>query len=166
VITAIVLVHVAADRIPEAAQAIADLDGVDEVYSCAGDVDLIAMVKVAQHEQLADVIAGGSARSTVVRSTDTHNRLPLVVTGRTPRRPSTSGSTPDGRPAARGATVLKPAAAPRSRTDTSTQRVSICSPAPESTARSARSSAAAKAACTSVGGPAATPSNATSAPAA
>ena len=56
-ITAIVLVHVAADRIPEAAQAIADLDGVDEVYSCAGDVDLIAMVKVAQHEQLADVIA-------------------------------------------------------------------------------------------------------------
>ncbi|MBL8925624.1 MAG: Lrp/AsnC family transcriptional regulator, partial [Pseudonocardia sp.] len=35
-ITAIVLVHVAADRIPEAAQSIADLDGVDEVYSCAG----------------------------------------------------------------------------------------------------------------------------------
>ena len=36
VITAIVLVHTATDRIPEAAQAIADLDGVSEVYSCAG----------------------------------------------------------------------------------------------------------------------------------
>ena len=47
-ITAIVLVHTAADRIPETAQAIADLDGVSEVYSCAGDVDLIAVVKVAQ----------------------------------------------------------------------------------------------------------------------
>ena len=72
VITAIVLVHVAADRIPEAAQAIADLDGVDEVYSCAGDVDLIAMVKVAQHEQLADVIAGRLSKVDGVRSTDTH----------------------------------------------------------------------------------------------
>ena len=71
-ITAIVLVHVAADRIPEAAQAIADLDGVDEVYSCAGDVDLIAIVKVAQHEQLADVIAGRLSKVDGVRRTDTH----------------------------------------------------------------------------------------------
>ena len=71
-ITAIVLVHVAADRIPEAAQAIADLPGVDEVYSCAGDVDLIAMVKVAEHEQLADVIAGRLSKVDGVRRTDTH----------------------------------------------------------------------------------------------
>jgi DNA-binding Lrp family transcriptional regulator len=72
VITAIVLVHVAADRIPEAAQAIADLDGVDEVYSCAGDVDLVAVVRVREHEQLADVIAGGLSRVSGVRSTSTH----------------------------------------------------------------------------------------------
>ena len=71
-ITAIVLVHVAADRIPEAAQAIADLAGVDEVYSCAGDVDLIAMVKVARHEELADVIAGRLSKVDGVRRTDTH----------------------------------------------------------------------------------------------
>jgi DNA-binding Lrp family transcriptional regulator len=71
-ITAIVLIHVAADRIPEAAQAIADLDGVDEVYSCAGDVDLIAVVKVAEHEQLADVIAGHLSKVDGVRRTDTH----------------------------------------------------------------------------------------------
>ena len=72
VITAIVLVHVAADRIPEAAQAIADLDGVDEVYSCAGDVDLIAIVKVTRHEELADVIAGRLSKVDGVRRTDTH----------------------------------------------------------------------------------------------
>jgi len=72
VITAIVLIHVAADRIPEAAQAIADLDGVSEVYSCAGDVDLIAVVKVAEHEQLADVIAGHLSKVEGVRRTDTH----------------------------------------------------------------------------------------------
>ncbi|HZG90207.1 MAG TPA: Lrp/AsnC ligand binding domain-containing protein [Pseudonocardia sp.] len=71
-ITAIVLVHCATDRIPETAQAIADLDGVSEVYSCAGEVDLVAMVKVAQHEQLADVIAGRLSKVEGVRRTDTH----------------------------------------------------------------------------------------------
>lgn len=71
-ITAIVLVHTAADRIPETAQAIANLKGVDEVYSCAGDVDLIAVVKVREHEELAEVIAGGVSKVEGVRRTDTH----------------------------------------------------------------------------------------------
>lgn len=71
-ITAIVLVHTDADRIPEAAQEIADLDGVAEVYSCAGDVDLIAIVKVNEHEQLADVIAGKLSKIDGVQYTDTH----------------------------------------------------------------------------------------------
>jgi DNA-binding Lrp family transcriptional regulator len=57
-ITAIVNVSAAVDRIPEVAQAIADLDGVSEVYSVAGDVDLVAIVRVRRHEELADVIAG------------------------------------------------------------------------------------------------------------
>jgi DNA-binding Lrp family transcriptional regulator len=72
VITAIVLVRTAADRIPETAQAIADLDGVSEVYSCAGDVDLIAMVRVTEHDQLADVIAGRMSKVEGVVHTDTH----------------------------------------------------------------------------------------------
>ncbi|HTF51565.1 MAG TPA: Lrp/AsnC ligand binding domain-containing protein [Pseudonocardia sp.] len=71
-ITAFVLVHAAADSIPETAQAIADLDGVAEVYSCAGNVDLIAVVKVREHEHLADVIAGGLSKVPGVRQTDTH----------------------------------------------------------------------------------------------
>ncbi|MDX6217884.1 MAG: hypothetical protein QOG99_3468 [Frankiales bacterium] len=57
-ITAIVNISCAVDRIPEVAQAIADIEGVSEVYSVAGDVDLVAMVRVRQHEDLADVIAG------------------------------------------------------------------------------------------------------------
>ena len=71
-ITAIVLVHADADRIPETAQEIADLDGVTEVYSCAGDVDLVALVRVREHEELADVIAGRLSRVGGVRSTTTH----------------------------------------------------------------------------------------------
>ncbi|MFC5062317.1 Lrp/AsnC family transcriptional regulator [Actinomycetospora atypica] len=71
-ITAIVMIHVNADRIPEAAQAIAEVPNVSEVYSCAGDVDLVAMVRVREHEELADVIAGGVSRVPGVRDTTTH----------------------------------------------------------------------------------------------
>ena len=45
-ITAIVLVHAATDRIPEVAEAIVALDGVSEVYSVTGAADLVAMVRV------------------------------------------------------------------------------------------------------------------------
>ena len=71
-ITAIVLIHAVADSIPETAQAIADIEGVSEVYSCAGDVDLIAMVRVHTHEDLADLIPGKIGRVDGVIDTDTH----------------------------------------------------------------------------------------------
>ena len=70
-ITAIVNVSCAVDRIPEVAQAIADLDGVSEVYSVAGDVDLVAMVRVRRHEELADVIAGRLNKVEGVQATQT-----------------------------------------------------------------------------------------------
>ncbi|MQA09433.1 MAG: Lrp/AsnC family transcriptional regulator [Pseudonocardiaceae bacterium] len=71
-ITAIVLMHAAADTITEAAQAIADIDGVAEVYSCAGDVDLIAIVRVQTHEELADLVPGRISKVPGVLDTDTH----------------------------------------------------------------------------------------------
>jgi DNA-binding Lrp family transcriptional regulator len=72
VITAIVMVSVQADQIPEVAQTIADLDGVSEVYSVAGDVDLIAVVRVRDFDQIADVIAGKLSKVPGVVATDTH----------------------------------------------------------------------------------------------
>lgn len=71
-ITAIVLVHVESDRIPQVAEAIADLDGVSEVYSVTGGADLIAVVRVRRHEELADVIADRLSKVTGVRATETH----------------------------------------------------------------------------------------------
>lgn len=70
-ITAIVLVSVAVDRIPEVAAELAALPAVSEVYSVAGDVDLVAMVRVRQHEELADAIAGGLNRVQGVEATTT-----------------------------------------------------------------------------------------------
>jgi len=72
VITAIVMVSVDVHRIPEVAQLIAELDGVSEVYSVAGDVDLVAMVRVRRHEDLHEVIAGRLNKVDGVRSTQTH----------------------------------------------------------------------------------------------
>ena len=71
-ITAIVLVNADVDRIPEVAQAIAELDGVSEVYSVAGDADLIAMVRVREHEELNDVIADRLNKVQGVIGTNTH----------------------------------------------------------------------------------------------
>jgi DNA-binding Lrp family transcriptional regulator len=66
------MVSVQADQIPEVAQTIADLDGVSEVYSVAGDVDLIAVVRVRDFDQIADVIAGKLSKVPGVVATDTH----------------------------------------------------------------------------------------------
>jgi DNA-binding Lrp family transcriptional regulator len=71
-ITAVVLITAEADSIPEAAKAIAELDGVTEVYSVAGDCDLIAMVRVAQHDDLADVIADHLSKVPGVAGTATY----------------------------------------------------------------------------------------------
>jgi DNA-binding Lrp family transcriptional regulator len=56
-ITAIVLLQARPDRIPEVATLVAQIQGVREVYSVTGDVDLVAIVRVERQEALADIIA-------------------------------------------------------------------------------------------------------------
>ena len=68
---AVVLIQCEIDEISEAAQAIADIDGVSEVYSVAGEFDLVAIVRVAAHDQLASVIPGGIAKVEGVARTET-----------------------------------------------------------------------------------------------
>jgi DNA-binding Lrp family transcriptional regulator len=72
VITAIVLVHVAVDRIPEVAETIADIDGVSEVYSVTGDIDLIALLRVRDHDDVAALVPEGINKVSGVLSTETH----------------------------------------------------------------------------------------------
>jgi DNA-binding Lrp family transcriptional regulator len=71
-ITAIVMIDAATDAIPEVAEAVAELEGVSEVYSVAGDVDLIAVVRVREFEQIAEVVAGRINKVPGVLETDTH----------------------------------------------------------------------------------------------
>jgi DNA-binding Lrp family transcriptional regulator len=68
---AVVLIQCAVDEISEAAQVIADIDGVSEVYSVAGEWDLVAIVRVPAHEDLATTIPGGIAKVEGVERTET-----------------------------------------------------------------------------------------------
>lgn len=71
-ITAIVLIQTSAAELTEAAQEIADIEGVSEVYSCAGDVDLIAVLRVSDHEEIAAIVPGRINKVAGVLDTDTH----------------------------------------------------------------------------------------------
>jgi DNA-binding Lrp family transcriptional regulator len=71
-ITAIVFVKADVARIPEVAEAIAALDGVSEVYSVTGQIDLIAMIRVRDHEEVAATIADRLNKVPGVLETETH----------------------------------------------------------------------------------------------
>ncbi|MQA88151.1 MAG: Lrp/AsnC family transcriptional regulator [Streptosporangiales bacterium] len=71
-ITAIVLIKADVAQIPEVAEAIAELDGVSEVYSVTGEFDLVGIVRVHEHDQLADVIPGRLNKVPGVAHTETH----------------------------------------------------------------------------------------------
>ena len=71
-ITAIVLVRAEIQRIPEVAEIIVQIPEVSEVYSVTGEFDLVAMVRVRSHEELADVIPGRLNKVLGVSHTETH----------------------------------------------------------------------------------------------
>jgi DNA-binding Lrp family transcriptional regulator len=68
---AVVLINCTSDRIPETAQAIADIHGVSEVYSVTGNVDLVAIVRVLKEEDLPGVVPQGIAKVPGVEKTET-----------------------------------------------------------------------------------------------
>jgi DNA-binding Lrp family transcriptional regulator len=69
--TAIVLIKAETNRIPDLADQIADMAGIEEVFSVAGRYDLIAVVKVARNEDLADVISDQMRRLEGIVETET-----------------------------------------------------------------------------------------------
>jgi len=71
-ITAIVFVQADVSRIPEVAAAIADIEGVSEVYSVTGQIDLIAMIRVKNHDDIAAVVADKLNKVEGVTDTETH----------------------------------------------------------------------------------------------
>jgi DNA-binding Lrp family transcriptional regulator len=71
-ITAIVFVKADVARIPEVAEEIAAIEGVSEVYSVTGQIDLITLVRVRSHDEVATVVADRLNKVPGVASTETH----------------------------------------------------------------------------------------------
>ena len=68
---AIVLINTEANKVARVAQAIVEIHGVRDVYSVAGEVDLVAVVSVPDFDDLTEVIPSGIARVDGVVSTQT-----------------------------------------------------------------------------------------------
>ena len=71
-ITAIVLIEAEPDAIAGLGAQLTEIEGVAEAHSVAGsDVDLVAIVKVADHEGIARVVTESIAKLPGIKSTNT-----------------------------------------------------------------------------------------------
>ncbi len=71
-ITAIVFIKAEVAQIPEVAQEIASIAGVSEVYSVTGDIDLIALLRVRHHDDVAALVPDHINKVAGVLATETH----------------------------------------------------------------------------------------------
>ena len=70
-ITTIVLIKAEPQSIGAAATRIAGVEGVAEVYSVSGEWDLVAIVRVAEYERIAEVVTGQIAAVPGITRTQT-----------------------------------------------------------------------------------------------
>ncbi len=71
-VTAICFLQIDVDKINQAGSAISNLPGVTAVYSVTGSIDLITVLEVRSHEDVAKVVTDGIAKVRGVQSTETH----------------------------------------------------------------------------------------------
>jgi DNA-binding Lrp family transcriptional regulator len=57
-VTAIILLKVARERINDTAQELSGIEGMSEVFSVSGRYDLIAIVRVKDNDELAELVTG------------------------------------------------------------------------------------------------------------
>lgn len=70
-ITAIIQIRCSRDLIPQTAEAVAELEGIAEVYSVSGDFDLIAILKVKHFEDIATAVTEHMVRIPGIVRTNT-----------------------------------------------------------------------------------------------
>lgn len=70
-ITAIVLLRVKTDSINEVAQMLVELDGITEVYSVAGQYDLVVVVRANTNDQIASLVTDHILKSEGLISSET-----------------------------------------------------------------------------------------------
>lgn len=71
-VTAFTMLNVRRDVINQTAEALLEIDGITEVYSVAGEWDLIAVLRVRDNEQLADVVTNHLLKLDAITRSQTH----------------------------------------------------------------------------------------------
>jgi DNA-binding Lrp family transcriptional regulator len=70
-VTAIILINVERPRLRTIADDLLAIEGVTEVYSVAGPFDIVAIVRVKEHEQLSDLVTEKIGALEGIEDTDT-----------------------------------------------------------------------------------------------
>jgi DNA-binding Lrp family transcriptional regulator len=70
-VTSIILLNVKRDKVKEVAEKLAGMDGVSEVYSVTGNYDLVAIVRVKNNDELAELVTARLVKVEGVEKTDT-----------------------------------------------------------------------------------------------
>ena len=70
-VSAVVLLNVESHRINEVAQEMLEFEGVSEVYSVAGQYDLVAIVRAREADALAEVVTGRMLKVPGITSSET-----------------------------------------------------------------------------------------------
>jgi DNA-binding Lrp family transcriptional regulator len=70
-VKAVVLINVDSDKTAAAAELLAQMDGITEVYSVAGNYDLVAVVSVAQNAAVAQLVTQGIRQVPGIARTET-----------------------------------------------------------------------------------------------
>lgn len=68
---AIVLLNVERDMVNDIAEQLADIKGVSEVFSVAGRLDLVALIRVRGNEDLAEIVTNHMRKINGILSTET-----------------------------------------------------------------------------------------------
>lgn len=70
-VNAIVLLKVTRDRINDVAQDLVGIDGVSEVYSVAGQYDLVVILRAKDDDQFAEIVTEGMLKVDGITSSET-----------------------------------------------------------------------------------------------
>ncbi|MFB3894822.1 MAG: Lrp/AsnC family transcriptional regulator [bacterium] len=70
-VTAIVLLTVNRDSINTVAELLAEIPGISEVYSVAGEYDLVAIIRVKNNEGLADLVTNKMLKIEGIQKSET-----------------------------------------------------------------------------------------------
>lgn len=70
-VTAIVLMNIKRGMVNQTAEMLTQISGIPEVYSVGGQFDLVAIIRVASNEAMADLVTQQLAKIEAIENTET-----------------------------------------------------------------------------------------------